>query len=165
MEIKLILGENSSGKSLYAESIAAQLSPAPVYIATMVPYTEENHRRIEKHIKQREDKNFTVFEIPFDVSNASVTADDVVLLEDVSNLLANGIFANNKNADDAFNEVISLAGKCKTLIAVNISGLYAENYDGETAQYIDGINFLNTKLAEIAAEVIKMENSVPVKIK
>ena len=79
--------------------------------------------------------------------------------------IANGIFTNNKNADDAFNEIISLAGKCKTLIAVNISGLYAENYDGETAQYIDGINFLNTKLAEIAAEVIKMENSVAVKIK
>ena len=165
MEIKLILGENSSGKSLYAESIAAQFSPAPVYIATMVPYTEENHRRIEKHIKQREDKNFTVFEIPFDVSNAPVTADDVVLLEDVSNLLANGIFTKNKNADDAFNEVIYLAEKCKTLIAVNISGLSAENYDGETAQYIDGINFLNTKLAEFAAEVVKMENSVPVKIK
>ena len=51
------------------------------------------------------------------------------------------------------------------LVAVNISGLSAKGYDGETAQYIDGINYLNKKLSEIAAEVVKMENSIPVKIK
>lgn len=165
MEIKLILGPNSSGKSLYAENIAAKHSSSPVYIATMVPYTEENHKRIEKHIKQREDKNFTVFEVPFDVCNTDVGKEDIVLLEDVSNLLANGIFTQNKTADDALHDIIKLAEKCKMLVAVNISGLSAEGYNGETAQYIDGINYLNKKLSEIAAEVVKMENSIPVKIK
>lgn len=165
MEIKLILGENNSGKSIYAENIAAALSANPVYIATMIPYTEENHKRIEKHIKQRADKNFSVHEIPFDVCNAAVTSEDTVLLEDISNLLANGIFTHNKNADYALQDIITLAKKCKTLIAVNISGLSAESYDGETAKYIDGINMLNKKLTEIASEVVKMENSVPIKIK
>ena len=131
----------------------------------MVPYTEENHKRIEKHIKQREDKNFTVFEVPFDVCNTDVGKEDIVLLEDVSNLLANGIFTQNKTADDALQDIIKLAEKCKMLVAVNISGLSAKGYDGETAQYIDGINYLNKRLSEIAAEVVKMENSIPVKIK
>ena len=165
MEIKLILGENSSGKSLYAESIAASFSDNPIYIATMVPCTEENHKRIEKHIKQREDKNFTVLEIPFSVCSADVNTKDIVLLEDVSNLLANGVFTQNKTAEDVLQDIVKLAEKCKMLIAVNISGLSAENYDGETAQYIDGINFLNEKLSEIATEVVKMENYTPVKIK
>lgn len=165
MEIKLIIGPNSSGKSLYAENIAAEHSNSPVYIATMVPYTEENHKRIEKHIKQREDKNFTVFEVPFDVCNTDVGKEDIVLLEDVSNLLANGIFTQSKTADDTLQDIIKLAEKCKMLVAVNISGLSAEGYNGETAQYIDGINYLNKKLSEIAAEVVKMENSIPVKIK
>ena len=53
MELLLILGANSSGKSLYAESIASQHSANPVYIATMVPQNDENLRRIEKHKVQR----------------------------------------------------------------------------------------------------------------
>ena len=128
MEIQLILGENSSGKSLYAEKLASELSSSPVYIATMVPCTEDNLARIEKHRKQRQDKNFTVYEVPFRLSDISVTANDVVLLEDVSNLLANGIFRYSKTADDAFEEILAVARKCRTLICVNISGLSADGY-------------------------------------
>ncbi|MBQ6897193.1 MAG: bifunctional adenosylcobinamide kinase/adenosylcobinamide-phosphate guanylyltransferase [Oscillospiraceae bacterium] len=165
MEIQLILGKNSSGKSLYAEKLASELSSSPVYIATMVPCTEDNLARIEKHKKQRQDKNFTVYEMPFKLSEISVTPYDVVLLEDVSNLLANGIFRYSKTADDAFEEILAVARKCRTLICVNISGLSADGYDKETQEYIEGINYLNRRIFEISDLVVLMQNSEPVIIK
>lgn len=165
MELLLILGANSSGKSLYAESIATRYSANPVYIATMVPQNDENLRRIEKHKAQRSGKNFKVLELPVNISAADVKDTDVVLLEDVSNLMANGMFTAGKSAEQTLEDIMALCRKCRMLIAVSISGLCSDEYDGETKQYIDGLNFLNEHLAKNAASVTEMQNSVAVKIK
>ena len=59
MDIQLILGPNNSGKSLYAENLAVQNNNNPlIYLATMVPQTNENLQRIKKHISQRSGKGF-----------------------------------------------------------------------------------------------------------
>ena len=59
MDIQLILGPNNSGKSLYAENLATQNTSSPlIYLATMIPQTEENNQRIKKHLLQRDGKAF-----------------------------------------------------------------------------------------------------------
>ena len=84
----LISGSNNSGKSVYAEQLIARTSGSRYYIATMRPCTEDNHRRIEKHRAQRKGLGFETLECPCQIGDAPISADGVVLLEDVSNLLA-----------------------------------------------------------------------------
>ena len=155
MDIQLILGPNSSGKSLYAENLAVQNSDHPlIYIATMVPQTDDNFARIEKHRTQRAGKGFQTIEEPWEIDVLNITSDSVVLLEDASNLLANGIFNHQKNASDCFGKIKSLAEQCQTLIIVSITGFTPGDYDAETNDYISQLNALNEMLENIAENCI-----------
>lgn len=156
----LVSGSNGSGKSLFAEDLVSQTQGARFYIATMVPQTEENHNRIEKHRCQRKALDFTTLEIPTQIGDAPVTADSVVLLEDVSNLLANTVFGSGGNGEDVFAEICGLAERCSLLIAVTIADLHAEAYEGETAAYITSLEALNKRLFDASDAAVEMKNGV-----
>ena len=49
----LVAGPNGSGKSLFAEQLTARTGRERFYIATMLPVTDDNLARIEKHRRQR----------------------------------------------------------------------------------------------------------------
>ncbi|MBR0104265.1 MAG: bifunctional adenosylcobinamide kinase/adenosylcobinamide-phosphate guanylyltransferase [Firmicutes bacterium] len=154
----LISGENDSGKSLAAEKIAVKIEGRRYYIATMIPKIEDNYIRIEKHRKRRETLDFTTLELPYSVADAPVEPGGVVLIEDISNLLANNIFEKNNTMENVFYDIKKLVEKCRIVIAVTISGLKSDGYDGETANYIDNLNELNARLAQTACVVIKMSD-------
>lgn len=158
MEIQLILGPNNSGKSLYAENLAVENTDVPlIYVATMVPQTEDNHKRIEKHRLQRFGKGFVTIEEPWNIHTYDIPSDSIVLLEDASNLLANGIFMHRSDAYECFNRIISLSEQCKKLIIVSISGLTSGQYDSETDNYIQQLNSLNEMLENISNHCIKFD--------
>ncbi len=161
-KLLLISGGNGSGKSRFAESIVAKTAGPRFYIATMQPQTEDNHRRIAKHIAQREGLGFVTLELPTKVGTAPVMADSVVLLEDVSNLLGNTIFGSGGSMEDALQDVLTLQGKCKLLVAVTIAGLSPDGYDGETAAYVTDLNTLNRRLLALSDAAVTMENHCPV---
>ena len=165
MEIQLIMGSNGSGKSLFAEQAAVESGQKRIYIATMIPYTEENRQRIAKHLDQRKDKNFSTQEIPVDLDTAVVDSDSIVLLEDASNLLANEIFTKGNGADKVLKDIKNLAQKCQKLIIVSIDGLCGEGFDGETQNYINQLNTLNKQLCCIADTVYIMSDGNAVKTK
>lgn len=153
MDIQLILGPNNSGKSLYAENLAIQNIGSPlIYLATMIPQTEENKQRIKKHIQQRDGKGFLTIEEPWNIHTLDIPHDSVVLLEDASNLLANGIFVHHSNAIECLKRIKLLANNCKKLIIVSIGGLEEGNFDEETNNYISQLNLLNQSLTEIASD-------------
>ena len=156
MEIQLIYGPNDSGKSKYAEEVAVRSGKKLIYLATMIPQNEENHKRIEKHRIQRQDKGFQTIEMGWNIGEIAVDQDTVVLLEDASNLVANGIFMHGGTAQKALDDILKLAEMCKKLIVVSISGLSPAGYDQETVNYIDQLNWLNEKLEEKAAVVVGM---------
>ena len=155
MEIQLIFGPNGSGKRLYAETLAAQTAAPLVYIATMIPQTEDNFSRIEKHRRQREGKGFLTMEEPWDIDLLSISKESVVLLEDASNLLANGIFQHRQNASVCFQKIQTLAKNCQKLIIVSITGLTPGEYDDETNNYILQLNELNQMLRSVASDCIQ----------
>ena len=109
MVFALIFGGSGSGKSEYAEKLSCELAQKneKYYIATMIPKTEDNYERIEKHKKQRSGLRFTTLELPYSLNEEIIEPDSAVLLEDVSNLLANNIFDKNKNADEVFDDLIN----------------------------------------------------------
>lgn len=156
MDIQLILGPNNSGKSLYAENLATQNINSPlIYLATMIPQTEENNQRIKKHIQQRAGKGFQTIEESWNIHTLQLPKDAVVLLEDASNLLANGIFNHQSNAAECLERIKLLANSCQKLIIVSIAGLTEGNFDEETNHYISQLNLLNQLLAQIASDCKK----------
>lgn len=154
----LISGENGSGKSRFAEKLIENLPGERCYIATMIPQTEDNRRRIENHRKQREGLHFTTLEIGYQVKTAPVTPNSAVLLEDVSNLLANTVFEHKGSGEAVFRDICALAQRCGTLVAVTISGMDPEEYSGETADYIRTLNRLNEKLLSQADAAAQMQD-------
>lgn len=158
----LISGSNGSGKSLFAEQLAARVDLPRYYIATMVPQTVENDRRIEKHRRQRAGLDFTTLELPCHVRQAAVSEDSLVLLEDASNLLANLVFTEHGTAQQALAEMEALHRRCRHLLVVTISGLDEAAYDGETAEYIRSMAWLNSQLYDQADAAVEMVDGRPV---
>ena len=165
MELTLILGANGSGKSAFAETLAVEKSGKRYYIAAMQPQSEDDHRRIEKHRAQRAGKDFETIELAADVSRARIEKKSVVLLEDVSNLLANRMFGTDGDAlTDTLNDILALGEKCASLIAVSISGLDETEYSGETAEYIRALNILNDEFGKKADAVYIMQDGKAKKV-
>ncbi len=160
-EIILVSGKNGSGKSRFAEQLAAKFLGERRYVATMISKTPENERRIRRHRQQREGLGFITLEVPYQVEKAAVPLGALVLLEDVSNLLANTIFAHSGNEEEVCRGICTLAARCSLLIAVTISGLSPDCYWGETAAYIRSLNRLNQMLFNQAAAAVEMKESAP----
>ena len=158
----LISGSNNSGKSIYAEQLIAKTVGKRYYIATMRPCTEDNYRRIEKHRAQRQGLGFDTLECPYQVGNVSISSHGVVLLEDVSNLLANAMFEKGGSSDSVFRDICALADRCRILVVVTIAGLKDDGYGKETVAYINGLNEINQKLFDKASVAISMQEGTPV---
>lgn len=158
----LIIGQNNSGKSSYAESIIADLnSEKRYYIATMIPYGEEGQERVKKHLKMRENLNMETVEDPYLEHFEYIKKGSDILLEDVSNLVANLLFEKGISGCDEIIELIcELRDKSQNLVAVSISGILSEGYDKETANYIDLLNKVNTELESIADKTVRMGEQI-----
>lgn len=92
----LITGGSASGKSEFAEKTALKLgdNKKMFYVATMQIYDEESRKRVEKHRKMREGKGFETVECQTDISRIKAE-NSAILIECLSNLLANEMFAEN----------------------------------------------------------------------
>ncbi|MCH5213158.1 MAG: bifunctional adenosylcobinamide kinase/adenosylcobinamide-phosphate guanylyltransferase, partial [Oscillospiraceae bacterium] len=93
--LELITGGSGSGKSEYAENRAMELcgdSEPLIYLAAMKPYGEGAQKRIERHRKLREGKGFKTIEKYIDYADVELPENATVLLECMSNLLANEMF-------------------------------------------------------------------------
>lgn len=157
-QIILVSGPSGSGKSRFAEELIRKSPGERFYIATMVPQTGENRRRIEKHRQQRRNLGFVTWEIPCDIETAAASKTAAVLLEDVSNLLANLIFCRGEDERQAYRRICALADRCGRLVAVTISGLRPDSYEGETAGYIRSLNRLNEMLFRRADAAAQLQN-------
>lgn len=157
----LVTGANGSGKSRCAEGIAARFSGKKWYAATMVPYGAEGLARVDKHRRQREGLGFVTVECPSSLDVVPAGLGDLVLLEDVSNLLANAMFAASEGVISAPEEQIAaLERRCTLLIAVTIGGLEGGDNE-ETRRYIRELNALNARLAGRAEVVIELRDGTP----
>lgn len=159
----LLTGGNDSGKSRCAEQIASEIPLRRIYAATMIPWGPDGEARKAKHLRQRAGLGFVTVECPCDLGRVESTSADLVLLEDVSNLLANLIFSEMDPAaeQNAERQIISLKNRCRVLIAVTIGGLDGTDCDSETKNYVAALNRLNDRLFSLADTVIEMRGGAP----
>jgi len=158
----LVIGPNNSGKSAIAENLACRFrTPVLIYVATMVPADEDGERRVLAHRTSRSGLGFLTVESPLAelASYADVIGpDSTVLLEDVSNLLANLIFMGHDKdpVSTAVERIRDLESSSTNLIAVTIAGLHPEpGMDKETCAYIADLDRLNSVLIQEAEQVIR----------
>lgn len=155
----LIIGGAASGKSAFAERLAQSLPEPKIYLATMQPYDPESHARIARHRAARAGKGFETVEAPSALSHAVLPAGASVLLEDLSNLLANEMFSpSGGGAEAALRGVLSVLERCANLVVVTndvFSG--GSDYAGETLRYLGALAWLNRVLAaqaDLVAEIV-----------
>ena len=163
----LIIGVPDSGKSQKAEAIAGDLSEGgrKIYIATMIPFGEEGKKRIEKHRKLREGKNFETIECPLNIKeladNDQRIEDSTCLLECMSNLIGNEMHSEDKTklSDEELTKYIAgsvteLKKSAKHLVIVSNSfPLDEKGYDEDTRRYTALVAMVNDELKKIADEV------------
>ena len=154
----LVHGANNSGKSRYAESLIARLGQQRYYLATMRPVGEAGAQRIAKHRRQRAAANFITLELPTRLEAAVLPPQAVALLEDASNLLANAYFEQQASVETVLADILALAARIRHLVVVSISGLQAQDYDGETRNYVEMLHQLNQALAAQATLVFQLQH-------
>lgn len=188
--LHMVYGGSASGKSSYAESFAMSLQGEGrlLYIATMYPYKwntmeidPETMQRIERHRAMRADKGFDTVECYRQVEHIVAKRQDVLLLECMSNLLANEMYLeqdSNAGSDMAetmspvsnkiVQALIDLSTRVQELVIVT-NDVFSDGgsltYDESTREYVKNLAEINCALAREAATVTEVVCGIPVIVK
>lgn len=139
----------------------------------MKPYENdiELQNKIQAHKEMRKNKNFITCEYyTCDMIDTLNHTPNLILLECMSNLLANEMFVGEKFIKDCDEKIISsiklLSSKTKHLIIVSNDIFHdGSDYDEYTLAYMSQLGIINQKLADISNQVIEVVFSIPIQIK
>ncbi|MBP3487840.1 MAG: bifunctional adenosylcobinamide kinase/adenosylcobinamide-phosphate guanylyltransferase [Roseburia sp.] len=169
----LIIGGSASGKSAFAEQTAiARGRGMPLYyLATMQIYDAEGEAKVERHRRLRAGKGFATIEQPREIAESlnEMTEPGTVLLECMSNLVANEMFGEEKQksadavADKVVTEILALCQGTRELIVVT-NNVFEDGirYDASTMEYLRALGAVNCRLAETAETVAEVIAGIPV---
>lgn len=173
--IVLILGGARSGKSSYAQEIAAQIGGRVLFCATAEALDGEMQSRIEKHRRSRPPGWETV-EASRDIGRVlgqRATEYDAIIIDCITVLVAN-IMGDGSDAEKAESsvsaEILGLIGLIKRKQSNYIlvsneagSGLVPDNRLGRV--YRDELGKANQLLAAVSDEVYLLTAGIPLKLK
>ena len=167
----LITGGSGSGKSAYAEQCILDFQGTNrIYIATMYPFDEESHRRIQRHREMRKEKQFSTVECYTGIRNLDLPADSDVLLECMSNLTANEMYQEQGAGEDTPEEILAgieaIRKQVKNLVVVT-NEVFSDGitYDPDTMRYLSYLGRINQKMGEMADRVTEVVYGIPVLMK
>lgn len=190
---QIVTGGSGSGKSAYAETLAMQLAKRRFYIATMYPFGEESQKKIKRHQKMRAKKQFETIEcytglkevelpeekkveqtaqIPGESRQKECQEQEecVVLLECMSNLLANEMYseegAKEKSVEEILRGIEALRRQTTHLVLVT-NEVFSDGvmYDPDTIRYQKNLARINRILAAEADEVTEVVYGIPLRRK
>ena len=164
----LVTGGSGSGKSAYAEERVLSFGEMRrIYVATMRPYDAESMRRVKRHRQMRSGKGFETVERYTNLRELLLPQDCVVLLECMSNLVANEMFQKDAVHDRLVLDVIGGIRKIKDqvrhfVIVTNEIFSEAACYEGDTELYQEYLGKINQLLALMADEVVEVVYGIPI---
>lgn len=164
--ITLIIGGSGSGKSEFAEKLAMECSGKKYYIATMAAKDEESLKKVQRHRDMRSGKDFETIEVERNLALIDIYG-GTVLLECISNLVANEVFGEGGGTENAYKAIINgineLVQKSENLILVS-NEIFGDGiiYDEETVKYIALLSKVNYYLSKFADEVIEVVYGIPI---
>ncbi len=166
--LSIVTGGSGSGKSAFAEDKVLTFGEAQrVYIATMHPFDEESHKRIERHRKMRAGKGFETVECYNGLKDVKLPSGCVVLLECMSNLVANEMFeeqgAHEQTVKDIMSGIDELVRQAAHVVIVT-NEIFSDAvvFDKEMASYLEYLGKINQAVALRADEVVEVVYGIPV---
>ncbi len=179
-KLTLIIGGARSGKSSYAEKVAAETGGRVLYVATAQPSDDEMQARIDMHRAKRP-SGWQTRELAEDVGRqlaSSPLEADVVLLDCLTVLVSNLVLKASANLDepDATAATALVQSEIEELIrALRGSEAHWLIVSNEVGQglvppypvgrvYRDLLGWANQQLAQQADEVIWLVAGIPVPV-
>ena len=166
-----VIGGSGSGKSEFAENTAVKLGKSRlVYTAAMKPYGTEGEMRIKRHRELRKVKGFVTVEKYTALKDLLVEKGDTVLIECMSNLLANEMFDEEGAGENSVNEIIEgidiVSQKSANLIVVT-NDIFSdgESYPEETLKYIKNLAEINKYICLKSDAVYEVVCGIPIRLK
>lgn len=185
--ITLVLGGSGSGKSAYAEHLLDGKTNK-YYIATMQVYDAEGEKKVARHRRLRAGKGFVTMEQPRDIGEVDFSKrvqqameppdragqnvterPRCALLECMSNLVANEMFAENKIRlrDEVTAQILDGIEALNRQLAhflIVTNNVFEDgiSYEETTAEYIEAMGQVNERLAAMADTVIEVVAGIPV---
>lgn len=167
----LITGGSGSGKSAYAEQCILDFQGNNrIYIATMYPFDEESHKRIQRHREMRKEKKFSTIECYTGLRSLELPNDADVLLECMSNLTANEMYQEQGAGEDTPGQILdgieNLRKKVRNLVVVT-NEVFSDGitYDPDTMRYLSYLGEINQQMGRMADRVTEVVYGIPVPIK
>ena len=161
--LTLIIGGSGSGKSAFAEAHVCKLPGKRIYLATMQPFGDESCVRIARHRAQRAALGFETLERYLSVASLQIPNGANILLEDLSNLLANEMFDHDGGgAEAAWRGIVHLINECAHLtIVTNEIFSSGRAYADESLRFMRQLARLNRELAMRADLVVELICGLP----
>lgn len=169
--LTVVTGGSGSGKSAYAEDLLLSYGPGErIYIATMFPFDEESHRRIARHRQMRKDKGFETVECYTGLADLTIPAGAHVLLECMSNLVANEMFQKDGAGEGVVEAVLDgvrVLRESATHVCIVTNEIFSASqaYDPETCKYQENLGEINRQIVEMADAAAEVVYGIPLYIK
>ncbi len=164
----LISGGCKNGKTSFAQDIAVKLSGGGkrYYVATMIPYDDEDRARIARHIADRAEQGFQTLETGRVIAACleGTDHDAVFLVDSLTALLVNEMFpdmhfgdADPQAAERCREGLLQVAKEAKHAVFVT-DYLYSDaaRYNAFTEEYRKNLALLDRALAAVCDTVIEL---------
>lgn len=165
--ITVVTGGSGSGKSAWAEDwILSRGEGRRIYIATMEPFGAEGEKRIRRHRQLRAGKGFETVERYVNLDGLMVPCGSQVLLECMSNLVANEMFRPDGAGEELLEQIVSgvrhlQAAADNLCIVTNDVFSDGVQYDPETRRYQKLLGTVNQELGRMANQVVEVVCGIP----
>lgn len=166
--IHLITGGERSGKSSYAEQLALEASPNPIYMATARIWDDEFRERVRLHQERRGSEWENIEEEKY--PSRYELQGRVVLLDCVTLWATNYFFDHEGEVEPALSllkeEFDRLAEhECHLVIVTNEIGLGGVSLDKTQRRFTSLQGWLNQYIAQRADRVTMMISGLPLQVK
>lgn len=165
-----ISNQNSSSKKSIDGAHDKNCENTLIYLATMQPFDKETELKIQRHQRMRQNKSFTTIECFTGLDKVPLQGRPLVLLECMSNLVANEMFSDHGAKENTLEAVLlgvdHLARQAEHLVIVT-NNLFEDgcNYDEFTLHYLRTLGKINRKICLQADRVIEVVHGIPLPIK
>ncbi|MCI8341711.1 MAG: bifunctional adenosylcobinamide kinase/adenosylcobinamide-phosphate guanylyltransferase [Firmicutes bacterium] len=160
----LVIGGSGSGKSEFAESLLHEFFGKKYYIATMEVFDNETMKKAEAHRERRKNSGFETLECPVGLECAEIENGSAVIVECLTNLVANETHLNGETAFENIKtgiEKVFLAADTVVFVSGNV---FDDNmdYSVETLEYMKVLAKVNSFAASVSQNVVEVVYSLPV---
>ena len=172
-KLVFVTGAARSGKSFFAEKMAAELEGKVTYIATCVPGDDEMHDRVARH-RERRPVNWLTIEEAYNPAQVIKEADEpghIFLMDCLTLLVSNLILRSDPQGEEQILEKVSELAKVSyesaahVIIVSNEVGWGIVPGDPLSRLYRDIIGRANQKIASYADEAYVTIAGIPIELK